>query len=137
MRQQMALGPFVFSLGRGFPYSRLERKSHGGWIEIDLAYASPSSQNTGQDLGEIRLTGTAYYAQGMERLAELRALQAERRPLAMVDALGMNLGRWRLDNVEETQRRVIDDGTAMAIDWVVQLREFFDAGNQNDRGGQS
>lgn len=135
MHQQMALGPFVFSLGRGFAYSRLERKSDGGWIEIDLAYASPSSQNTGQGLQEIRITGTAYYAQAMQRLRELRELQAERRPLSLVDGLGENLGRWRLDQVQETQRRVIDDGTAMAIDWTVQLGEFFDAGSQNDRRG--
>ena len=134
MRQQLALGDFVFSLGRSFPYKSLERKSDGGWVEIDLVYTSPSSQNTGQGLQRIRLSGTAFYATAMERLNELRALQGQRAPLQLVDGRGYNLGRWRLDSVEESQRRVIDDGTAMMVDWVVQMKEYFDAGSTNDRG---
>jgi hypothetical protein len=137
MRQQLALGEdFVFSLGREFPYSSLQRKSDGGWIEIDIVYAKPASQNTGQGLDEIRLSGTAFYAIGMQRLDELRAMQAERRPYVLVDGLGQNLGRWKIMAVEESQSRIIDDGTAMRVAWVVQLQEFVDhaASGEDDSG---
>ena len=138
MRQQMALGEeFVFSLGSGFPYSSLQRKSDGGWIEIDITYAKPSSQNTWQALEQIRLSGTAFYAAGMQRLDELRAMQNERRPYVLVDGLGNNLGRWKIMSVEEQQTRVIDDGTAMKVAWVLQLEEFVDdaASSDDDSGG--
>ncbi|ABY90392.1 tail protein [Halomonas phage phiHAP-1] len=137
MRQQMALGEeFVFSLGSGFPYSSLQRRSDGGWIEIDITYASPSSQNTGQALEQIRLSGTAFYAAGMQRLDELRAMQSERRPYVLVDGLGNNLGRWKIMSVEEQQTRVIDDGTAMKVAWVLQLEEFVDdAASSDDDSG--
>lgn len=134
MRQQMALGDeFVFSLGRNFPYSTLQRKSDGGWVEIDIVYAKPSSQNTGQALEQIRLAGTAFYATAMQRLQELRALQNARQPYVLVDGLGANLGRWKIMAVEENQRRVIDDGTAMVVEWTVQLEEFVDESSKNDR----
>lgn len=136
MRQQMALGDFVFSLGREFPYSSLQRKSDGGWIEIDIVYAKPASQNTGQGLEQIRLTGTAFYAIGMQRLAELREMQAERRPFVLVDGLGTNMGRWKIMAVEENQARVIDDGTAMRVAWTLQLEEYIDhaASDEDDSG---
>lgn len=136
MHQQMALGEdFVFSLGREFPYSSLQRKSDGGWIEIDIVYAKPSSQNTGQGQEEIRLSGTAFYAVGMQRLQELRDMQAERRPYVLVDGLGTNMGRWKIEAVEESQTRVIDDGTAMRVAWVVQLKEFVDDASDEDDSG--
>ena len=137
MRQQMALGEeFVFSLGSGFPYSSLQRRSDGGWIEIDITYAKPGSQNTGQALEQIRLSGTAFYAAGMQRLDELRAMQNERRPYVLVDGLGNNLGRWKIMSVEEQQTRVIDDGTAMKVAWVLQLEEFVgDAASSDDDSG--
>lgn len=138
MRQQMALGEdFVFSLGSGFPYSSLQRKSDGGWIEIDITYAKPSSQNTGQALEQLQLSGTAFYALGMQRMDELRAMQNERRPYVLVDGLGNNLGRWKIMSVEEQQTRVIDDGTAMKVAWVLQLEEFVDdaASSDDDSGG--
>ena len=138
MRQQMALGEdFVFSLGSGFPYSSLQRKSDGGWIEIDITYAKPSSQNTGQKLEQIRLSGTAFYAAAMARMDELRAMQNERRPYVLVDGLGNNMGRWKIMSVEEQQSRVIDDGTAMKVAWVLELEEFVDdaASSDDDSGG--
>lgn len=137
MRQQMALGEeFIFSLSSGFPYSSLQRKSDGGWIEVDITYAKPSSQNTGQALEQIQLSGTAFYAAGMLKLDELRAMQNKREPYVLVDGLGNNMGRWKIMAVDEKQNRVIDDGTAMQVSWSLQLEEFVDdaASNNGDSG---
>ncbi|WP_343794989.1 phage tail protein, partial [Sphingomonas trueperi] len=87
-------------------------------------------------LEQIRLAGVAFYAVAMQRLDELRAMQDERRPYVLVDGLGTNLGRWKIMAVEESQSRVIDDGTAMRVSWVVQLEEFVDdaTDDENDSG---
>ena len=60
----------------------------------------------------------------MDALDSLRELQATRKPQTVVDGLGRNLGRWKIMDITETQKRVIDDGTAMVIDFNVSLEEF-------------
>lgn len=124
MRQQMALGDFVFSLGSGFPYEKLRRSTSGGWVDLDIVNSKPYAHNTGQDAETLRITGTAHYATGMAKLDTLRAMANRRAPFSLVDGLGRNWGRWRIDDVIEDQSRVIDDGTAMVIDWTLQLKEF-------------
>ena len=67
------------------------------------------------------------YATAMDRLDELRALQAQRIPVPLVDGIGRNWGLWQINKVSETQTDVIDDGTAMVVGWVIELTEFANA----------
>lgn len=127
MRQQMALGSFIFGLSSGFPYETLSRKTSGGWVDLDIISSKPMSHNTGQGLEEVRLTGKAQLAAGMTRIDELRVMADARAPLVMVDGIGRNWGRWRIDSVDEQQRRVIDDGTATLLEWTLELKEFVNA----------
>lgn len=124
MRQQMALGSFIFGLSGNFAYSTLQRKSDGGWTNIDILTSKPKSSQTGQGLQVLIIGGKSMYAQAMDRLDELRALQALREPLPLVDGIGRNWGLWRINNLTENQSLVIDDGTAMVIDWTIELAEF-------------
>lgn len=124
MRQQMALGSFIFGLSGNFAYSTLQRKSDGGWTNIDILTSKPKSSQTGQGLQVLIISGKSMYAQAMERLDELRALQALRVPLPLVDGIGRNWGLWRINNITENQSLIIDDGTAMVIDWTIDLAEY-------------
>ncbi|WP_095197051.1 phage tail protein [Pseudomonas sp. Irchel 3A7] len=124
MRQQMALGSFIFGLSGNFAYSTLQRKSDGGWTNIDILTSKPKSSQTGQGLQVLIISGKSMYAQAMERLDELRALQALRVPLPLVDGIGRNWGLWRINNISENQSLIIDDGTAMVIDWTIDLVEY-------------
>ncbi|MOA44741.1 Phage P2 GpU [compost metagenome] len=117
----------MFGLSSGFPYETLSRKTTGGWISLDIISSKPMSHNTGQGLEELRLCGKAQLAAGMEKLDQLRALANARAPLTLVDGLGRNWGRWRIDCVSEEQRRVIDDGTATLLEWTLDLQEFVNA----------
>ncbi|HAN51653.1 MAG TPA: hypothetical protein DCQ75_00930 [Pseudomonas sp.] len=127
MRQQMALGEFVFGLATGFPYERLERKTTGGWVDLDIISSKPLSHQTGQGLEELRLSGKAQLEAGMLAVDELRAMANARKPYTLVDGLGRVWGRWRIDNVSEQQQRVLDDGTATLLEWTLELREFVNA----------
>ncbi|WP_330206349.1 MULTISPECIES: phage tail protein [unclassified Pseudomonas] len=127
MKQQMALGSFIFGLSRNFAYSTLARKSDGGWSDIQILTSKPKSSQTGQKAESLTISGTSMYAVGMERLDELRALQALRTPLPLIDGIGRNWGLWRINSIDENQSEVIDDGTAMVIKWVVGLTEFNNA----------
>ena len=127
MKQQMALGSFIFGLSRQFAYHSLLRKSDGGWSEIQILTSKPKSSQTGQKSETLTITGRSMYAVAMDRLDELRALQALRIPLPLIDGIGRNWGLWRINNVQETQTYIIDDGTAMVVDWVIELAEFNNA----------
>jgi phage protein U len=127
MRQQMVLGNFIFGLSRGFAYSTLQRSSDGGWSNLEIIASKPQSRQNGQKLETLTFGGAAMYAEGMQRLDELRALQSTRAPLPLVDGIGRNWGLWRIDSVVENQASVIDDGTAMVINWSLTLEEFVNA----------
>lgn len=125
MAQQMALGGFVFGLSSGFPYESLDRKTSGGWVSLDIISSKPRSHQTGQGLEELRLNGKAQYAAGMAKLDELRAMADARVPYVLVDGVGRVWGRWRIDGVNEGQKRVLDDGTTTLLEWSLDLSEFF------------
>lgn len=127
MPQQLALGEFVFGLATGFPYDRLARKTSGGWVDLDIISSKPLSHNTGQGLETVRLSGKAQWGAGMAKVDELRAMANSRAPFTLVDGLGRNWGRWRIDGVGEDQERVIDDGTASLLNWTLELSEFVNA----------
>ncbi|MBG5233936.1 phage tail protein [Pseudomonas aeruginosa] len=127
MPQQLALGEFVFGLAAGFPYDRLARKTSGGWVDLDIISSKPLSHNTGQGLETVRLSGKAQWGAGMAKVDELRAMANSRAPFTLVDGLGRNWGRWRIDGVSEDQERVIDDGTASLLNWTLELSEFVNA----------
>lgn len=127
MPQQLAIGEFVFGLATGFPYERLARKTSGGWVDLDIISSKPLSHNTGQGLETLRLSGRAQWGAGMAKVDELRAMANSRAPFTVVDGLGRNWGRWRVDSVGEDQERVIDDGTASLLVWTLELSEFVNA----------
>lgn len=127
MRQQMVLGSFIFGLSRGFAYSTLQRSSDGGWADLEIVASKPQSRQNGQKLEKLTFAGSAMAALGMQRLDQLRALQDARAPLPLVDGIGRNWGLWRVVSVSEHQANVIDDGTAMLIQWSLVLEEFVNA----------
>ncbi|MFJ7285793.1 phage tail protein [Pseudomonas sp. NPDC099000] len=127
MRQQMVLGNFIFGLSRNFAYSSLLRSSDGGWKSIEIQASKPISSQTGQGLQTLKISGKSMYATAMDRLDELRALQALRVPLPLVDGISRNWGLWQIMVVTETQSSVIDDGTAMVVEWAIDLLEFANA----------
>lgn len=127
MLQQMALGGFIFGLSSEFAYDRLERKASGGWVSLDIIASKPMSHQTGQGLETLRLSGVAMYGPGMRRVDQLRTMINARVPYVLVDGIGRNWGRWRIESVTESQRSIIDDGTAMALDWTLELEEFVNA----------
>lgn len=127
MRQQMALGSFIFGLSRNFAYSGIVRLSDGGWTDLEVVMGKPKSRQAGQKAQTLKISGKSMYAVAMQRLDELRALQALRVPLPIIDGIGTHWGFWRINSVTETQSEVIDDGTALVINWSVDLSEFIHA----------
>lgn len=127
MAQQMALGDFVFGLASGFPYDTLDRKTSGGWVTMDIISSKPLSQNTGQGLETVRLCGKAQFSAGMAKVERLRAMANARVPYVLVDGVGQVWGRWKIQDVSESQKRVLDDGTATLLEWTLELEEFVNA----------
>lgn len=129
MRQMMSLGGFVFSLSDGTPYEGLQRTSDGGWVTVPRYGQKPISQNTGQQLENITITGTWFKADGMANMDALRALQNKREPLVLVDGDSNNLGQWVVKRLQEKQDKIIDDGTAFVLGFTIELEEYANENN--------
>ncbi len=120
----MALGGFVFSLNENTPYESLQRSSDGGWVNVARFGQKPTSQNTGQKLETMTLSGTWFKGEGMDNMNNLRALQAQRTPLVLNNGYGESMGRWVIKSLQEKQERIIMDGTAFVVGFTVDLEEF-------------
>ena len=113
----------MFSLSEGTPYEGLVRSSDGGWITVPRYGQKPVSQNTGQQLENISITGNWFKGDGMASMDKLRALQAKRLPMVLTDGYGNNLGLWTIKKLQEKQSNIIDDGTAMVTGFTIELEE--------------
>jgi hypothetical protein len=130
MKQMLALGGFVFSLSKNTPYEGLSRTSDGGFVTVPRYNGKPLSQNTGQGLENISLTGTWFKYEGMQNMQSLRDLQKQGKPLVLSDGYGINLGQWTIKNLNEKQDKIIDDGTAQMISFTITLEEFANENSQ-------
>ncbi|WP_299492976.1 phage tail protein [uncultured Shewanella sp.] len=120
----MSLGGFIFSLNDNTPYESLQRSSDGGWVNVARYGQKPISQNTGQKLETITLSGTWFKGEGMANMDKLRVLQAKRAPLVLNSGYGESMGRWVIKSLQEKQERIIMDGTAFVVGFTVNLEEF-------------
>lgn len=115
---------FVFSLASKTAYDSLSRDSKGGWLNLDIINGKPISQATSSPLDSLSISGKWFGESGMKSIASLREIKSLNRPVMLSDSYGYNLGQWKIMHVSEQQKRVIDDGTALVIDFSLQLEEF-------------
>ncbi|TDF41883.1 phage tail protein [Alteromonadaceae bacterium M269] len=118
------LGGFVFSIAEKTPYAKLSRITSGGWQSVPIYSGRPLRFNFGRPGDRLRLSGEWFYKEGMAKLDELRALQAEEKPLLLTDSYGNNLGRWTLDQITDNQDDLISDGTALSMQWTLELESY-------------
>lgn len=126
MKQMLALGDFVFSLSKNTPYEGLSRTTDGGFVTVPRYNGKPLSQNTGQGLDPITLTGTWFKYEGMQNIERLRTMQATLKPFVLSDGYGINMGQRTIKSIAEKQDKIIDDGTAQTISFTITLEEFID-----------
>ena len=122
-KPMLTLGDFLFSANDNTPYEEITHTSDGGWIAIDRYGQKPISQNTGQRLNRISITGTWFYYKVMENIIRLRKIQSSVKPLLMTSG-GWNLGFWTIKNLEDRQERIIHNGIAMVIKFAIDLEEY-------------
>ncbi|WP_210447823.1 phage tail protein [Vibrio crassostreae] len=115
---------FVFGLASGTAYESLNRESKGGWLNMDIINGKPVSQHTSSPLDTLSIQGKWFGADGMKSINTLREINRLKKPVMLTDTYGYNLGMWKFMQVSERQRRVIDDGTAMVVEFSLQLEEY-------------
>lgn len=115
---------FVFSMADNTAYDSLNRDSKGGWLNIEIINGKPISQVTSMPLDSLSISGKWFGELGMKSIAALREIKNLNAPVFLSDSYGFNLGLWKFMHVSEQQKRVIDDGTALVVEFSLQLEEF-------------
>lgn len=115
---------FVFGLASGTAYESLNHESKGGWVNMDIINGKPVSQHASIPLDTLSIQGKWFGAAGMKSINTLREIKRLNKPIMLTDSYGYNLRMWKIMQVSERQRRVIDDGTAMVVEFSLQLEEY-------------
>ncbi|MBB1489362.1 phage tail protein [Oceanospirillum sediminis] len=123
MRQQLAIGDFIFSVYQDTDYETWTRTAESGIATIDRAGQHPATQRTGMPLQTISLNGQILGNTGSSKLDRLRGF-INKEPQMVVKGDGTVLDLWTVTRVTETGNRLIDDGTALKTTFQVDLQEY-------------
>lgn len=115
---------FIFSLNEGTAYEKQARKVGGGWAKVDLLQNKPASHRSGLDLQTRTISGKYLGADGMDTIGRVVEMKVNGGPFVLSDSQGYNLGRWKIMDINWTEDKVIDDGTAMVIPFTISLEEY-------------
>jgi len=117
---------FVFSLNDRTGYNELKRRSESGWVTIPILNGPAVSQHMQTKPQTVKLSGQWAYADGVNSLTELRALQRLGTPGALSDGHGNNLGLWKLLLVEENHSNIMHDNTSLTQRFTIELEQYFE-----------
>lgn len=121
----MRLGPFGFGISTA-AYQQLRRTTDYSWPGIERYGQFDALQYTGPGMDTITLSGVIIpeYRGGTWQLDNLRNLAATGEPQLLVSGLGMVLGYWVIDRVEEGQSVFAVAGVPRRQEFTVSLRRF-------------
>ncbi|WP_163833391.1 phage tail protein [Spartinivicinus ruber] len=127
MRQQMALGDFVFSITHRSAYEQLQYKSSVKWVNTEVVNGKPLSHFSAPNLDTISVNGKVFGVTGEDNLLRLRQMQLAGQPYFLVDGRGTNLGQWKILEVTETHKRILPTGEPQVIEFTLSLEEYANA----------
>ena len=121
MKAQLVLGDFVFSVSNETQYNKLSRSSGSGWKKQSRMGQKAKKHLSEVPLDRITLSGDWYGENGEAALAQLRAMRFE--PHLLSDSSGFNKGTWTIENIDESQTYIQQDGLAEVLSFTIQLEE--------------
>jgi phage protein U len=126
----MQLGGFQFGINTA-AFQTLARSNEWRWPSQDRFGKPPVLQHVGQGSETITLPGVIYpeWRGGLEQLDAMRALAGKGEPLDMTDGRGNVMGKWAIEKVDEKQAVFASAGVPRKVEFTLQLRRFFETGD--------
>lgn len=132
----MTLGMFAFDLPT-LAYGELQRRSSWRHPTNDRVGARAAGQFVGPGEDAITLSGSQ--APGLigdpDSLPELRRMADSGEAWPLIDGMGRNFGAFVITNLDETYRKIIDNGAPRIIDFTLTLARMEDADAADQAGG--
>ncbi len=130
----MTLGPVVFSINTA-AYEQLQRSTQYQWASQSrlghpvlkhLGIGGPAYQYISPGDESINLNGTIYpqYKGGPLQISLMRLGAGLGIALPLIDGYGFILGRWLVENVQETNSVLFSDGSPRKIDFSLSLKRY-------------
>lgn len=118
----LALGPFVFGIGR-LPFDQLQRRRDWRHVTTARVGARDAAQFVGPGEDTLQLKGTAHaeLSDGRASLDQLVTMAGTGEPYELVDGLGHVLGSFVIVSIDEGTSAFFPDGTARAIEFTLNL----------------
>jgi phage protein U len=121
----MKLGEYTFSIDSA-AYQSLSRSTEYRWQSQSRVGRLPSMQFMGPGSETISLNGTLYppFRGGLGQLDAMRAMAGKGEPLMLTDGTGRIWQHWIIEQVEETQQVLFNDGTPRKVEFRLQLSRY-------------
>jgi phage protein U len=134
----MSLGLFVFST-RSAPFESVERITRWNHAKKARFGQYDSSQYTGPGDDKITINGSIAptIAGSPKNLLTLVKMAQSGKAWTMISGLGTPMGNWKILELKETRKHLLDDGQARLIEFTLQLEyypdgDFLELGNLED-----
>lgn len=115
---------FVF-LVSGTAYNQLKRSSSYSWAKVERFHQLPARQAVGPGDDSMTLSGKIVTERsGVGELSRLRALMAKGEPVQLCDSLGQVHGKWCLEQVDETQSKILSNGLPQLQTFSVKMSVY-------------
>ncbi|MBF0195466.1 MAG: phage tail protein [Magnetococcales bacterium] len=121
----LSLGKFKFSINTA-AYQSLKRTVEYNWPCQARGKRKPSLQYAGMGNETVSLNGVIYphFKGGVDQINNMRKMASEGKPLILGDAKGINLGKWVITRIEETQTNFFIGGTPKKVEFNVELKAY-------------
>lgn len=134
----MTLGMFAFDLPT-LAYGELQRRSTWRHPTNERVGARAAGQFVGPGDDTITLAGSQ--APGLigdpDSLPELRRMADSGEAWPLIDGLGRNHGAYVVTSLDETHRKIIDNGAPRIIDFTITLTRMENVGAESHQGAAS
>lgn len=122
----MKLGTaYRFSLSTA-AYQNLKRTSPYRWVDQDRVGSRPTLQYSGPGKETIELSGDIYttYKGGIGQLDAMRKEAGTGQPKVLVDGLGNTMGKWCIEEIQETQTIFLPNGIPRKQSFTLRLAHY-------------
>ena len=132
----LTLGEYQFGMSTA-AHDEMTRETKYRWVQQKRLTREPAMQYMGPGTTAISLKGSIYphFRGGLGQLPAMRAEAEKGEPLTLVSGDGVNLGRYCIQSISDTEKSYVGAGLPRRIDFSLRLEAYGEDAVPIDKGG--
>ena len=121
----LTLGEYQFGMSTA-AHDEMTRETKYRWVQQKRLTREPAMQYMGPGTTAISLKGSIYphFRGGLAQMPAMRAEAEKGEPLTLMSGDGVNLGRYCIQSISDTEKNYIGAGLPRRIDFSLRLEAY-------------